>query len=120
MLNIADELESGLLKNLEAARIATATVAAAIEVVTDTNPHSRGDLVIITNDLRDEFGITGRVIQLGATYVTICDTITWKTLTRAWWNSAPVTVANRVRRTTYETNLVLLGLSSVPHPKTPY
>ena len=45
ILDVTNELESELLQDLEAAKIAVATAAAAIEVVTDTNPRLRGDLV---------------------------------------------------------------------------
>ena len=51
VLDTADELESQLLLDLGAARIAAATAAVEIKLDTDTNPYSRGDLVIITNDL---------------------------------------------------------------------
>ena len=76
--------KSELLQDLQTAAVAAA--AAATEDTADTNPHARGDLLTITNDLRDEFGIMGRVIRSGVTFVTIRNITTRKTYTRVWWN----------------------------------
>ena len=51
-----------------------------------TNPHRIGDIVRITNTLRNEHGIVGTVISLPGRLVTIRNEETQNTYVRGWWN----------------------------------
>ena len=77
----------------------TTAAAEAAEPNGDNNPYSIGELLSITNNLRDEFRTTGTVIRTGVRLVTIRDTDTRRIYTRAWWNLAPIPEGTPARRT---------------------
>ena len=81
--------ESELLEDLVAARTAGAAAPAEPEDTGDINLHAIDDVLTIANNLRNEFGITGVVIRSGVRLVTIRNTTTRNTYTRAWWNLNP-------------------------------
>ena len=86
-LDNTNKQESRVLKKLVKSQTAAAAAAAAIaKYPKDKNPYKKGDLLQIANSLRRELGITGVVIRSGATFVTIRNTDTGKSYTRAWWN----------------------------------
>ena len=93
-LDATNRRENELIQNLNAARAAAAEATNA----EDRNPHVIGDLLSITNDLRNEFGITGRVTRSGRTFVTIRNSTTRRTYTRAWFNLSPVETTTPPRR----------------------
>ena len=72
-----------------AARTAAAAGPAEREIAVDTNPYATGDVLTTGNNLRDKFGISKVVIRSGIRLVTIRNTTTRKTYTRAWWNLNP-------------------------------
>ena len=78
--------ESEILEDLVVARAALVSASAEPEIVADTNLHAIGDVLTIGNNIQDEFWIRGVVISSGIRPVTIRNTTTGKTYTRAWWN----------------------------------
>ena len=75
----------------------------------EVNPYQQGGIVRITNRLRDEYGTIGTVISSAPRLVTIKNSRTKNTYTRAWWNleivirSTPrlVTIKNSRTKKTY-------------------
>ena len=51
-----------------------------------TCPFVKGNIVAIINNLRDKFGILGKVEKIGIMLVTIVNNDTKKPYSRAWWN----------------------------------
>ena len=52
-------------------------------------PYKIGQLLRITNRLRNEFGTTGKVIRVGDPFVTIRNVESNRKYTRAWFNLEP-------------------------------
>ena len=50
------------------------------------NPHRIGDIVRITNSLRNEYGTVGEVISIAPRLVTIRNRDTNREYKRGWWN----------------------------------
>lgn len=58
-----------------------------------SNPYRIGDWLQINNDLRDEKGIVGQVVNISKgnkTFIRIEDPVTKSEYTRAWWSYIPV------------------------------
>ena len=88
-----------MIQDLNAVRTAAAEAEATnTEATEDRNPHIIGDPFSITNDLRDEFDITGRVTRPGLVFVTIRNAITRRTYTRAWFSLSPVVITRPLPR----------------------
>ena len=85
-LDTTNRRDTELIRGLNAAR----AVAAETEAAANRNPHVVGNLLSITNDLRNEFGITGQVTRSGHTFVKIRNSTTRRTYARAWFNLSPV------------------------------
>ena len=71
-----NETETNLLKNLHRAKAKNQ----------GTCPFAKGDIVAITNHLRNEFGIVWKIEKIGVRLVNIVNSSTNKTYSRAWWN----------------------------------
>ena len=77
-----------MLREIQQARAAAEEQAPTVEG--EAAPYEIGQLLRITNRLRNEFRTTGKVIRVGELLVTICNVATKRKYTRAWFNLEPV------------------------------
>ena len=75
-LEEVNETETDLLKNFHRAKTKNQ----------GTCPFAKGDIIAITNRLRNKFGIVGKIEKIGVRLVKIVNSSTNKTYSRAWWN----------------------------------
>ena len=82
-LEATNRREYDLIREIHAAEavaIAAAESIASREAEEDRNPYKKGQILSITNNLRNEFGITDKVVRLGKVLVMIRNSSTGRTI----------------------------------------